>query len=188
MWRNGMDISNTIISTSPSIYAYEQNALPDNAFDFDRCENVYKFLTLGLKLSFGNVQYKECDDAHWRELAEKIDVTNFTFSKFIKQYFHLFELRDYRDFTKAWHGTDNSFDRWLLATYYLSEFDKSDYLFSALQNCCTYTDRELFEQLMLAIFDFEDMSAQSSIRIIFCECSSIRELYQRRRKKHWKKD
>lgn len=165
LWRNGMDIANTIISTSPSIYAYEQNALPDNAFDFDKCENVYKFLTLGLKLSFGNVQYKECDDAHWRELAEKIDVTNFVFSKFLKQYFHLFELKDYRDFIKAWHSTDDSFDKWLLVTYYLSEFDKSDYLFSALQNCRTYTDRELFEQLMLAVFDFEDMSAQSSIRL-----------------------
>ncbi|RGS50056.1 BREX-4 system phosphatase PglZ [Bacteroides xylanisolvens] len=47
LWRNGIDIANTIISTSPSIYAYEQNALPDNAFDFDKCENVYKFLTLG---------------------------------------------------------------------------------------------------------------------------------------------
>lgn len=165
LWRNGIDIANTIISTSPSIYAYEQNALPDNAFDFDKCENVYKFLTLGLKLSFGNVQYKECDDAYWRELAEKIDVTNFVFSKFLKQYFHLFELKDYRDFIKAWHSTDDSFDKWLLVTYYLSEFDKSDYLFSALQNCCTYTDRELFEQLMLAVFDFEDMSAQSSIRL-----------------------
>ena len=165
LWRNGMDIANTIISTSPSIYAYEQNALPDNAFDFDKCENVYKFLTLGLKLSFGNVQYKECDDAHWRELAEKIDVTNFVISKFLKQYFHLFELKDYRDFIKAWHSTDDSFDKWLLVTYYLSEFDKSDYLFSALQNCRTYTDRELFEQLMLAVFDFEDMSYQSSVRL-----------------------
>lgn len=87
MWRNGMDISNTIISTSPSIYAYEQNALPDNAFDFDRCENVYKFLTLGLKLSFGNVQYKECDDAHWRELAEKIDVTNLLFQSLLNSIF-----------------------------------------------------------------------------------------------------
>lgn len=89
----------------------------------------------------------------------------FRFSKFLKQYFHLFELKDYRDFIKAWHSTDDSFDKWLLVTYYLSEFDKSDYLFSALQNCCTYTDRELFEQLMLAVFDFEDMSAQSSIRL-----------------------
>ena len=165
LWRNGMDITNTIISTSPSIYAYEQNALPDNAFDFDKCENVYKFLTLGLKLSFGNVQYKECDDEHWRELAEKIDVTNFSFSKFIKQYFHLFELKDYRDFIKAWHNIDDAFDKWLLVTYYLSEFDKVDYLFSALQNCRTYTDRELFEQLMLSIFDFEDMSAIYDIRI-----------------------
>ena len=165
LWRNGMDITNTIISTSPSIYAYEQNALPDNAFDFDKCENVYKFLTLGLKLSFGNVQYKECDDEHWRELAEKIDVTNFSFSKFIKQYFHLFELKDYRDFIKAWHNIDDAFDKWLLVTYYLSEFDKVDYLFSALQNCRTYTDRELFEQLMLSIFDFEDMSAIYGIRI-----------------------
>lgn len=165
LWRNGMDITNTIISTSPSIYAYEQNALPDNAFDFDKCENVYKFLTLGLKLSFGNVQYKECDDEHWRELAGKIDVTNFSFSKFIKQYFHLFELKDYRDFIKAWHNIDDAFDKWLLVTYYLSEFDKVDYLFSALQNCRTYTDRELFEQLMLSIFDFEDMSAIYGIRI-----------------------
>lgn len=165
LWRNGMDITNTIISTSPSIYAYEQNALPDNAFDFDKCENVYKFLTLGLKLSFGNVQYRECDVEYWRELAKKIDVTSFTFSKFIKQYFHLFELKDYRDFIKAWHSTNDAFDKWLLVTYYLSEFDKADYLFFALQNCCAYTDRELFEQLMLAIFDFEDMSAQSSIRV-----------------------
>ena len=165
LWRNGMDIANTIISISPSIYAYEQNALPDNAFDFDKCENVYKFLTLGLKLSFGNVQYNECDNVYWRELAEKIDVTDFVFSKFIKQYFHLFELKDYRDFIKAWHNTDDSFDKWLLVTYYLSEFDKSDYVFSALQNCRNYTDRELFEQLMLAIFDFEDMSAYSNIRV-----------------------
>lgn len=165
LWRNGINITNTIISTSPSIYAYEQNALPDNAFDFDKCENVYKFLTLGLKFSFGNVQYRECDDEHWRELAEKIDVTNFTFSKFIKQYFHLFELKDYRDFVKAWHSTYDAFDKWLLVTYYLSEFDKADYLFSALQNCRTYTDRELFEQLMLSIFDFEDMSVLSGVRI-----------------------
>ena len=33
LWRNGTNVTNTIISTSPAIYAYEQNALPDNAFN-----------------------------------------------------------------------------------------------------------------------------------------------------------
>lgn len=164
MWRNGTHITNTIISTSPSLYAYEQNALPDNAFNFDKCENVYKFLTLGLELSFGNVQYRECEDAYWRELAEKIDVLNFLFSEFTKQHFQLFEFKDYRDFIKAWHNSTENFDKWLLVTYYLSEFDKTDYLSAALCNCHLYNDRELFEQLVLTIFDYENYFTYSEVR------------------------
>jgi len=155
LWRKGTNITNTIISTSPSIYAYEQNALPDNAFNFDKCENVYKFLTLGLGLSFGNVQYKACDDSFWCMLAAKIDVIQFTFDKFINEYFQLFELKDYKDFIRAWHNTEDSFDKWLLVTYYLSEFD-DDYLSVVLKNCQAYHDRELFEQILLSIFDSEN--------------------------------
>lgn len=164
LWRNETNIKSTIISTSPSLFAYEQNALPDNAFNFDKCENVYKFLTLGLGLTFGNVRYEESDDAYWKVLAEKIDVSNFSFSEFIKQYFQLFELKDHRDFIKAWYDTTVGFDRWLLVTYYMSEFDNTDYLYIALSKCRSYTDRELFEQLMVSIFDYENYVTYIGVR------------------------
>ena len=164
LWRNGTNVTNTIISTSPAIYAYEQNALPDNAFNFDKCENVYKFLTLGLGLSFGNVQYKASDEAFWRKLAAKIDVTRFSFDQFINEYFQLFELKDYKGFIKAWHNTEDNFDKWLLVTYYLSEFD-DDYLSAVLKYCQAYHDRELFEQILLSIFDFENFTVHIQDRI-----------------------
>lgn len=164
LWRKGTNITNTIISTSPSIYAYEQNALPDNAFNFDKCENVYKFLTLGLGLSFGNVKYKASDDVFWRILAAKIDITRFAFDKFINEYFHLFELKDYKDFIKAWRDTEDSFDKWLLVTYYLNKFG-DDYLSIALRNCQVYQDKELFEQILLSIFDTDNLTAYIQNRI-----------------------
>lgn len=98
------------------------------------------------------------------KLAAKIDVTRFSFDQFINEYFQLFELKDYKDFIKAWHNTEDNFDKWLLVTYYLSEFD-DDYLSAVLKYCQAYHDRELFEQILLSIFDFENFTVHIQDRI-----------------------
>ena len=57
LWRN-KNAKQDIISISPTIFAHIKYAQPDNAFSYCECRNVYDFVTKGLNLNFGTLDYK----------------------------------------------------------------------------------------------------------------------------------
>lgn len=154
VWRDDKVRSN-IISTSKTIYAFSNNAQPDNAITYTLCTNAYEFLTKGLHLDFGNVVYHKDDEQYWRKLTEEIEYKNFSFEKFFNKYFDIYELSDYSVFMKTWFENSNHFKRWLLTTYYIKKFHNKGYLCYILQDCHLYSNQELISAAILSIFTLE---------------------------------
>lgn len=121
VWRKE-NAKQNIISLSPSLLANAEFAQPDNAFDFCICNNVYEFITCGLKLNFGKILFRKQDEKYWLRLAKEIDINNFSLESFFNAYFHIDELADYSVFMKTWFDCKDDFEKWLLCTYYLEKF------------------------------------------------------------------
>ena len=155
VWRD-KNAKQSIISTSVSLFANAEYAQPDNAFTFTICHHVYEFLTIGLKLDFGAMQYAAKDEAYWLRLAQEIDLTNFSFEKFFNSYFHIDGLTDYRVFLKIWFEYSDDFERWLLTHYYAGKFCRKGYICQAMSDLESYSDYHLFSALALAIFQMEN--------------------------------
>ncbi|MDR0895825.1 MAG: BREX-4 system phosphatase PglZ [Prevotellaceae bacterium] len=154
VWRDD-EVKSDIISTSHSIYAFADNALPDNALSYTVCNNAYEFLTKGLHLDFGEISnYKE-DAGNWEKLAREIEYKNFSFEKFFNKYFDIFDLSDYSVFIKAWFENSEDFKRWLLTTYYTKRFCNNGYICRLLRECHSYSNQELISTAALYIFDIE---------------------------------
>lgn len=147
-----------IISTSKTLLANAEYAQPDNAFDFYPCVNVYKFLTQGLELDFGEIEYKTTDNKYWQRLAKEIDINHFSFDVFFNKYFHIDELADFKVFLKTWFDCSEDFEKWLLCTYYLEKFcNKRSYICQCIKNTQSYSNADFFASIVLSIFDCEDM-------------------------------
>lgn len=141
-----------IVSTSQSIFANAKFAQPDNAFNYVTPHNVFEFLTQGLHLNFGAVEYHECDEDNWRLLAEQIDLTKeFDFSAFVTRYFDVSDLSSYHSFLKVWFSRSSPFDRWLLCSYYLVFNQADNFLSACLSEIESYSNADLFTQIVLHI-------------------------------------
>ena len=150
------ELTQTIICTSPSIYANADNADPDNAFEFAICDNAHKFLTEGLRVNLKFLDYRKEEEEYWSQLAQKIDVKDFQFEKFFNSKFDIHELANYSVFLKKWFEFKNQYDRWLLAAYYKYKFCNSGYICRALNECNGYTNVDFVEALATTIFDLDD--------------------------------
>lgn len=156
IWKN-QNAKPKIISTSKALFANAEYAQPDNAFDFCTCNNVYEFLTKGLELDFGEIEYKLADNKHWQRLAKEIDVNHFSFDIFFNKYFHIDELADYKVFLKTWFGCSDDFEKWLLCTYYLEKFcNQRSYICQCIKNCQSYSNADFYASIALLIFDYEE--------------------------------
>ena len=150
------NLTQTIICSSPSIFANAENADPDNAFDFAICNNSYEFMTNGLGVNLSFLSYRVEDNEYWTNLAEDIDIDNFQFEKFFNSKFDIHELDSYSVFLKTWFEFKNQYDRWLLAAYYRHKFCNNGYICRALEACYGYTDVDFVEALATTIFDLDD--------------------------------
>lgn len=156
VWRD-QNAKHRIISTSKALLANAEYAQPDNAFDFCTCNNVYEFLTKGLGLDFGEIEYKPNHNKHWQRLAKEIDVNHFSFEDFFNHYFHIDELADYNVFLKTWFSCNDDFEKWLLCTYYLDKFcNQKSYICKSIQNSRSYNTADFFASVTLSIFDCEE--------------------------------
>jgi len=155
VWRD-KNAKQEIISHSPSIFANAEYAQPDNAFSFCICRNVYEFLTTGLKLNFGTIDYNPKDEEYWLQLASEIDITNFSFEVFFNKYFHIDDLADYNVFLKTWFECKDNFEKWLLINYYTNKFCEKGYICQALKNLNSFTNYDFFAAIALVIFDNEN--------------------------------
>lgn len=155
MWRN-KDAKETIISTSPALFANSDYANPDNAFSFCICQNVHDFLVKGLSLDFGAIEYKESDDKYWLQLAKEIDINHFSFEKFFNQFFHIDDLSNYNVFLKMWFECTDEFEKWLLTHYYTQRFCQKGYICQAIKAMKGYSDCDFFASIALTIFDLDD--------------------------------
>ena len=155
IWRN-QNAQQQIVSLSPSIFAHIKYAQPDNAFSYCECHNVYDFLTKGLNLNFGAIDYKSCDDKHWIRLAKEIDITDFSFEQFFNSYFHIDDLSDYHVFIDKWFACKDEFEKWLLCSYYTYKFCEKGYICKAIKNAESFIDYHFFASITLSVFDEEN--------------------------------
>ncbi len=153
LWQQSEELSQKIICSSKAIFDNFHNAQPDNAFRYVKCNNAYEFLTNGLGLDFGNIDFKNEDVGHWETLARSINISDFSFDAFANQYFGTFDLAN--DFIKIWFDPkyNTSFDRWLLVIHHRKKFNDTDYLSRVLRLCETLSTAELFSRLATTIFD-----------------------------------
>ena len=156
VWRKE-NAKQNIISLSPSLLANAEFAQPDNAFDFCICNNVYEFITCGLKLNFGKILFRKQDEKYWLRLAKEIDINNFSLESFFNAYFHIDELADHSVFMKTWFDCKDDFEKWLLCTYYLEKFcNHKSYICQVIRQCESYNNRDLFASIALTIFSCEE--------------------------------
>lgn len=156
VWKAQPAVKPMIICTSPAIFANAQYAQPDNAFNFIICSSAYEFLTNGLKLDFGKIEYKPTDDQHWQRLAQEItDIKSFSFEKFFNSYFHIDNLSDYNVFLKTWFECNDDFEKWLLTTYYNEKFCQEGYICRVINKIQCYTNNEFFSAIALEIFSLD---------------------------------
>lgn len=156
IWKN-QNAKPKIISTSKALFANAEYAQPDNAFDFCTCNNVYEFLTKGLELDFGEIEYKPSDNKYWQRLANEIDINHFSFDSFFNKYFHIDELADYKVFIKTWFNCTDDFEKWLLCTYYLEKFcNQRSYISQCIKKCQSYSNADFFATIAVLIFDCEE--------------------------------
>lgn len=150
-----------IICTSKSVYANVRYARPDNAFSFVICNNAYEFLTKGLRLKFGGIEFKEEEEKFWVELASHIDISNdFDFTAYVSKYFNVSVLSDYKTFIRLWLSNNGVYERWLLAHYYRSHISVGDYIRKILLETKSLTGNNFIEQMAMNF-----TSASEEIRI-----------------------
>jgi hypothetical protein len=157
---NNHDLKQDIICTSRSLYANAHCAQPDNAFTFCTCQNVYQFLTDGLKLNLRFIPYKETEKDYWEKLASEINVCDFNFEQFFNSKFDIHELASYKVFMKTWFEFQTSYERWLLSAFYQYKFCNKGYICTALQMSKGYTNVDLVESLLLSIFNIKEQKNQ----------------------------
>lgn len=155
IWRN-KSAKKQIISLSPSIAAHVAFAQPDNAFTYCECKNVYRFLTDGLALNFGDLTYKQEEDKYWLRIASEINIDDFSFDKFFNSYFHIDDLADFQVFLKTWFGCRDDFEKWLLCNYYTYKFCGKGYICKVIKRSPSYIDYRFFAEVALAIFEEEN--------------------------------
>lgn len=153
---NNQELTRTIISTSPAIFANAEFAQPDNAFSFCQCRNAYEFLTDGLGLDLKFISYKKGNDDFWERLAKEVSINDFKFDKFFNSKFDIHELANYDIFIKTWFDFQEQYDRWLLAAYYIHKFCNMGYICQALQSTHGYTNVDFVESLALTIFNLDE--------------------------------
>ena len=151
LWRDeNNNTRQNIICTSEAIFSNAGYAQPDNAFTYAICNNAYEFLTKGLQLQFGSLQYKESEDDYWAQLAENINIEEgFSFVDFVKEHYDLYKFEDYTKFIKTWFECDTDYDKWFLTKYYIMKFPKDGFLTPILGNLKTYNDAALFSEIAL---------------------------------------
>lgn len=154
VWKNH-DVTGNIICTSRVIYANAEYAQPDNAFEYVTCCNAYDFLTKGLGLNLGFIEYRSEDEHFWQKLASEIDVYNFDFDKFFNSKFGIYDLSDCSVFFNTWFRESSPYCRWLLGAYYTHKFCDKGYVCQVLKRCSNYTDAEFAKELLLSIFELE---------------------------------
>lgn len=155
LWRD-QKMKRNIICTSRSIYAYAEYAQPDNAFDFEPCDSVYKFLTDGLGLHLRFLSNKEEAAQYWLELAKEINIESFDFKTFFNDKFDIHALAGYDVFVKTWFENEHPFDRWLLTSYYLEKFCSKGYICESITNLNGFTNADLTQAIALTIFNLEN--------------------------------
>lgn len=150
------ELKQNIICTSSAIYANAHHAQPDNAFSYCICENAYKFLKEALHIDLPQCEYKPSDDPYWEQLAQEVTVEDFRFADFFAKRFGIYELADYQKFYALWYDNGKSFDRWLIANYYVDKFCEKGYICKVLSTLDDYTTPRFLEQLTLHIFTLGD--------------------------------
>ena len=173
LWQE-QSISQTIISTSSSIYANAGNAQPDNAFTYCICRNAYEFLVRGLGLDLSFINYRKQDEQYWEKLALEVPLEDFNFEIFFNNKFEIHELADYKVFVKTWFDFKESYDRWLLANYYIHKFCNDGYICRALNECRDYGNVEFVESLALTIFDLDNSEDYLEERAVAMKAASQR--------------
>lgn len=155
IWRK-QDVKGQIICMSRSIYANAEYAQPDNAFEYVTCSNAYDFLTKGLGLELGFIEYKSSDEQFWCSLASEINADNFDFDKFFNAKFGIYDLSDSGVFFNIWFRESSAYNRWLLGSYYTYRFCDKGYVCQVLKRCRNYTDAEFAKELLLTVFELEN--------------------------------
>lgn len=154
LWEKGENVKQTIICSSPNIFANAHFAQPDNAFSYVMCQNAYEFLTKGLNLDFG-ITETPCDEdmPFWEEFAKLIDISSFDFEEFVKERLDTFTLQNGVDFIRAWFDCNSDFDRWLLTLYFKKVSNQYGYIYRAVSQCVSLSKSELFSNIATLILD-----------------------------------
>ena len=157
IWKDAnKQVNPNIICTSHSIFANAIYAQPDNAFSFVVCNDAYDFLTKGLQLQFGGVNKEVTDQNNWEELANSIDISHgFKFSSYVKNYFSINGIEDYKSFIKLWFDYPDQYHRWLLSRYYKQGKDESDFTYKILERITTLPGNDFIEQIALYLSEIE---------------------------------
>ena len=163
IWKDSkQQVSPHIICKSSSIFTNAIYAQPDNAFSYETCHNAYEFLIHGLDLDFGGIQPLMSDGGNWEQLADEIDISRgFSFPKFVKQFFGIDDIEDYKDFIRLWFSHPSIFDRWLLARYYDNNENGQGYLCRILKKITNYGTNEFIESMAT---DISENSSEMEIR------------------------
>ena len=151
VWKDAERQTNqNIICTSGSVFANARYARPDNAFTFVICNDAFEFLTKGLKLKFGGIEYKKEEEDYWEVLASHIDIScDFDFTAYVCNYFNVSVLSDYKTFIKLWLGNNGKFERWLIARYYQSHVFEGDYIRKILLETKYLVGNDFIEQMAM---------------------------------------
>ena len=151
VWKDAERQTNqNIICTSGSVFANARYARPDNAFTFVICNDAFEFLTKGLKLKFGGIEYKKEEEDYWEVLASHIDIScDFDFTAYVCNYFSVSVLSDYKTFIKLWLGNNGKFERWLIARYYQSHVFEGDYIRKILLETKYLVGNDFIEQMAM---------------------------------------
>ena len=157
IWKDAnKQINPNIICTSHCIFANAIFAQPDNAFSFIVCNDAYDFLTEGLQLQLGNVSNIAGDKNNWEQLANCIDITHgFKFSSYVKGYFSMNDIENYKSFIKLWFDYPDQYHRWLLSCYYKQHKDDSDFIYNMLDKVTTLTGNDFIEQITLYLSEID---------------------------------
>ena len=163
LWKDGNQVHQQIICTSPTLYNNAQNAQPDNAFEYVKCRNAYEFLKDGLGLKVGVDVASEEDTDYWEILSQYIDVEDFDFEQFVNRKFNSYNLTEISSFVENWFECKDDFSRWLLKIYYLQHVGEETYLSKALRKSTSLSTSELFS--LLATLAFDEAISEKELRV-----------------------
>jgi hypothetical protein len=145
-----------IICSSKPLLFYYKNSEPETVFTLLKSENIKELIKQIYDIEIP-IEYAKDEHFFWNELFPLIDNNYSTFNRFVRHCCNVKSLNINGNFLEEWIRHEDTFTRWLLKNYIISQEGLSGkYIYKVLSAIEDYSNQTIFKHLYGDIFPIEE--------------------------------